>query len=577
MKPVYLILFFLAVTGFYGCTETKESKDTSPNYDELIIGTGRDSTRPGNYQTFGMWEPSCLIYETLVNLDRDSKPIPNLAKSWTVSPDGKKYTFELEKSVKFHDGTSFNAEAVKINYEKLGALSWQMLNRVIQSVEVKNSYTIEFVLSRPSRLFLHHLAISTHGIVAPSVITPGSMNRKTPDNQKAAVTMSMQKGMKKEKGMPEVLKKRRMPAGMMGQKSDLQKMSRNTSWKRDRAKSRYLVKKAIGTGPYYWNEAAYQRGREFSVLRNDQYWVKPPVFKKITWLVIPDPASRTIALESGEIQMTGQSPNASLTEENLITLRQNSKIRLTKGSNWGARLVIVNHKRPPFDNPEVRRAIKHAIDYSAIQKVIGELATICPGPFGPLSPFILPNTKLPVYDPVKAKKILENAGLKDIDGDGVREFKGKPVQIEIVVGKSQATGVLLSEYLKKVGIHTTLKPKESGSIFSVLQEMDYDIITHPNIPSFYLDLYGSFHSKSWLSLHLDNPKIDALLKRYLRSADEKEFMELNYKIQQEILDLNVILFAVNESKMAAYHKNLGQFEYPPEEWVGALQNVWKQR
>lgn len=539
---IMVISLLFSILFFLGCTERVEEESGNKQHmlNELKIGTGWDATRPGDYEPFGMWEPACLIYESLVNLDEDCRPVPCLADKWEVSDDGLVYTFSLHKGIRFHDGTPFSANAVKINFERLGGKNWQALKRVVKQIKVRDEFTVQFVLSRPDPLFFMHLAGSGCGIVAP-----GAIEAKISNNKSGGLSMP----------------------GATRIKPEAKEM-------KDKAKS-YVVTKAIGTGPYKWDEESYRRGKSFSVVRNDDYWQDKPVFKKITWVVIPDPSARTIALESGEIEMTGQSPNASLTEENIIALKRNDKIRLSKANNWGARLVIVNHKRPPFDNINVRRALRYAIDYNGLQTVFGELATVCPGPFGPNTPFTDPAVKLPQYNPEKTEAILDQEGLLDTNGDGFREYNGKTIEIGILTSKNTAMGVLLCEYLEKVGIKARLRPKESGVIFQVLDQMDYDIAVDPNIPSFYLDLYDTFHSRGRWSIHLDNPKIDKLLDRYMVCSDYERFKQLSKQIQEEIHKQAVILFAINESKLAAYHKELGEFVFPPEEWVGALQEIWR--
>ncbi|MBW2345383.1 MAG: hypothetical protein JRF53_15545 [Deltaproteobacteria bacterium] len=563
---IMVILLLFSILFFLGCTEKveKESGNKQHILNELKIGTGWDATRPGDYQPFGMWEPACLIYESLVNIDEDCRPVPCLADKWEVSNDGLVYTFSLHKGIRFHDATPLNANAVKINFERLGKINWQALKRVVKQVKVKDEFTVQFILSRPAPLFFIHLAGSGCGIIAPAAIEAKSSNNKSgrlsmPEKTPIAA------GAKGIKGMPSKIAETLKGAP---KKNAIRKEMEHE------AKS-YVVARAIGTGPYKWDEESYQRAKSFRVVRNDDYWQGKPVFKKITWLIIPDPSARTIALESGEIEMTGQSPNASLTEENIIALKRNDKIRLSKANNWGTRLVIVNHTRPPFDNINVRRALRYAIDYNGLQTVFGELATVCPGPFGPNTPFTHPAIKLSQYNPEKTEAILDQEGLLDTNGDGFREYNGKTIEIGILTSKNTAMGVLLCEYLEKVGIKASLRPKESGVIFQVLDQMDYDIAVHPNIPSFYLDLYETFHSHGRWSIHLDNPKIDELLDQYVVCSDYERFKQVSEQIQEEIHKQAIILFAINESKLAAYHKELGEFVYPPEEWVGAVQEIWR--
>ncbi len=93
-------LFGLGLFGLSGVAGVTASASDHPVFhQELIIGTGWDATRTGDYQPLGMWEPGSLIYETLVNLDEGSQPLPCLAESWTVTGEGTVYTFHLRPKV----------------------------------------------------------------------------------------------------------------------------------------------------------------------------------------------------------------------------------------------------------------------------------------------------------------------------------------------------------------------------------------------------------------------------------------------------------------------------------------------
>jgi ABC-type transport system substrate-binding protein len=520
--------------------------------DVLNIATGRDATRVTNYSPFGMWEPGALIYETLVNLDADCKPVPCLAESWEVSADGGEYIFHLRKEVKFHDGTLFTAVAVKENSEKLKHGSWLAVSRYLKEVKVIDEYTVEFILKRTHPAFLMFLASSSSGIIAPSVIKVAS-----PDKSPG---MDMKQGeMSKNNSMMSMKKKSAMTATIQKEK-----------------RPNYVVVKPVGTGPYIWDGDKHLRNRSFSVVKNDNYRQGNPRFKRINWQVIPDASARAIALESGKIDLTGETPNSSLTPEDIKLLKKNEKFKVTAADNWGTRLMIVNHTRPPFDDVEVRRALKYAIDVKAIQKLLGDTAMVCPGPLGPTSPLTDPSLKLYEYDPEKANKILDSKNIIDTNGDGIREFNGREISISIISSKVPTISVLMTEYFKAIGIGLKIEQKEAGSTFQILAQMQFDIAVHNNIPSFSLNLSEQFSNKGgrW-SLNLDDPELEKVIEQYKQSACMEEYKKYAYQIQQMVHAKEIILFAINEQKVAAYRKELGNFIFPPEEWVGADQNLWQ--
>lgn len=137
---------------------------------QLIIGRGADTKsldpiRETDGETFRVTEN---IYETLVSYeDTNTTVIPGLAESWEISEDGLTYTFKLRQGVKFHDGTDFNAEAVKFNFDRWMDKSNKYHNpegfpyyndmfggykgdpdHVIKEIKVVDAHTIQFVLNR---------------------------------------------------------------------------------------------------------------------------------------------------------------------------------------------------------------------------------------------------------------------------------------------------------------------------------------------------------------------------------------------------------------------------------------------
>ena len=114
------------------------------------------------------------IYDNLVVQLPDGSIKPWLAKEWSVSKDGKSYTFKLREDVKFHDGTPFNAEAVKYNLDRVidpatkATANSLALIRPYSSSEVIDEYTIKVNLNAPSQAFLGNLSQALLGIVSPT-------------------------------------------------------------------------------------------------------------------------------------------------------------------------------------------------------------------------------------------------------------------------------------------------------------------------------------------------------------------------------------------------------------------------
>jgi peptide/nickel transport system substrate-binding protein len=571
-NPQKILTAFLGLFLLLSLSMCKKEQAVMEGITEITIGTGRDATSPGNYSPYGMWEPAVIIYETLVNLDQECNPIPCLAESWEVTEDSLEYSFHLRKDIFFHDGTSFNAPAVKENVDKLKTGNWMIVSRYIKDVKIIDDFTVQFCLHRSHPTFLMALSAVQCSIIAPSVIQPEPESEK---KESASMSSSKMGGSKDSSKMPPSKTMGSMDSSKMGTgktdgKSAMNGMMGATGKK-------YVIARPVGTGPYKWDEEKYVRNRSFSVVWNESYWQGTPRFERINWDVIPDAGARAIALESGKIDLTGETPNSTLTNENITALKNVDNVRIVSANNWGARMVIINHTRPPFTNKEVRKALKYAIDLEGIQKLLGELAEVCPGPLGPDTPFTDPSLKLYEYDPDKANRILDKNNLFDTDNDGIREYNGKNISIEIITSKHPALAVLLQESFKGIGIDLKIAQKESASTFQLLDQMQFDIASHHNIPSFSLNLYNQFSDKGRWTMHFNDPELEKVLAEYNMCSDFERYKELSIRIQQMVHEKEIILLAINEKKTAAYNKKLGSFVFPPEEWVGADQEIWRMK
>ncbi|MDQ7792935.1 MAG: ABC transporter substrate-binding protein [bacterium] len=113
-----------------------------------------------------------LVYDRLVRLDKDVKPVPQLAKDWDVSADGLTWTFRLREGHLFHDGTPVTAEAVKLSFERLlnpeNPFIRRSLFAAIESIADVGQYTVVFKLKNRSPFFLNILADETASIVSPT-------------------------------------------------------------------------------------------------------------------------------------------------------------------------------------------------------------------------------------------------------------------------------------------------------------------------------------------------------------------------------------------------------------------------
>ena len=184
------------------------------------------------------------IVQGLYELGLDGEPIPVLATGHEVSPDGKVWTIFLRQGVVFHDGTPFNAEAVKINLDRFieGARFKFLLAKVV-NVEVVGGYTVKLYTEEPFAPMVAHL---THGFIG--MLSPASIA----------------------------------------------------------AAGDEVIDEPIGTGPFEFVQ--WVRGEHILVGRNENYWGKAPYLDEVMWRIVPEDAGRVIMLQAGEADVIFRVP-----------------------------------------------------------------------------------------------------------------------------------------------------------------------------------------------------------------------------------------------------------------------------
>jgi len=180
----------------------------------------------------------------LYHLGLDGEPIPLLATGHEVSPDGLVGTIFLREGVFFHDGTPFNAEAVKINLDRFipGARFRFLLAKVV-NVEVVGEYTVKLYTEEPFAPMVAHL---THGFIG--MLSPASIE----------------------------------------------------------AAGEETINAPVGTGPFEFVE--WVRGEHILVARNENYWGKAPYLDEVMWRIVPEDAARVIMLQAGEADVIFRVP-----------------------------------------------------------------------------------------------------------------------------------------------------------------------------------------------------------------------------------------------------------------------------
>ncbi len=322
----------------------------------------------------GGWHTSRLVlqmYDQLVEHDltvpwnqaAPSKLVGSLATGWEISPDGLEYTFTLREGVKFHDGTSFDAEAVKFNLERIWdeskphfyprAKAYRAADvYFLKGIEVIDTHKVKIILSEPFNSFLLRLANLGPGMV--SMISPTALKKYGNED---------------------------------------------------------IALHPTGTGPFRFVERVH--GDRVVMERNPDYWggnpKVGPFLDKIVVKPVSDAAARVAGLRSGEFDMI------------IVPIPDNKDQLQEEGLVWDQGTVhhnwywAYNMKDPLFQDKRVRQALNYAINRRAlVQDLLHD--TAFPMENGIVPPGMLsfdPEYTGYTYDPAKAKKLLAEAGHPD--------------------------------------------------------------------------------------------------------------------------------------------------------------------
>jgi len=286
------------------------------------------------------------FYEGLFGFDRNMKLIPVLAESYTASPDGLTYTIRLKKGIKFQDGTDFNAEAVKVNFDRVtnpeNKLKRYGLYSIIAKTEPLDDATVRITLKEPFSAFINDLAHPSGVMISPAAL--------------------------KQWG------------------------------------SKDIAFHPVGTGPFKFVE--WKATDYLKVAKNENYWRKGyPKVDTITWKPVVDNNSRAALMQTGEAQFTFPVPY-----ELADVLKAKPQLELVAAPSIVLRYLSMNTQQKPFDNVKVRQAIAYAINKQALAKVaFSGYAVPADGVVPDAVEYSVKLGPWP-YDLAKAKKLMAEAG-----------------------------------------------------------------------------------------------------------------------------------------------------------------------
>ncbi len=438
--------------------------------------------------------PFFSVYDTLVYRHPQTMDfVPGLAERWEMAPDGLSWTFMLRRDVTFHDGTPFNAQAVAANLDRIAdpelasGKSLALLGPYT-GYTVVDDYTITLHLSEPYAPLLDGLSQVYLGIASPAALS---------------------------------------------------KYSKNTyQWHQ------------VGTGPYRLEEVV--PGDRIILRRNPDYAWGPVFYAETTdqsvdtieFRFYTDPATRSLALESGEVQMIGE-----LLPTDVELLLGNTQLRVFRVPIPGQpQQFFFNVNRAPTDELAVRQALLYATNRTEIVDAVFQgQSPVAHGPLTAVTPFYDPAVEaLYPFDPTFAQSLLQGAGYGDSDNDGIWDRDGEPLRLTMVFpswNQTPEVAQLIQSEWRDIGIEVELiRVPDFPTLRSYALEGDFNLIAFYDFgveASMLNRFYATDGANNWSGY--SDPELDNWLHEAVRQVDADTRAALYSSVQQRLMEQAVVL------------------------------------
>jgi peptide/nickel transport system substrate-binding protein len=479
--------------------------------------------------TFAVPHATAPFYSLLVKIDPVDYPkvVPDLAESWTISPDGRVYEFTLRDGVKFHDGSLLTSRDVKASLDHVifppaGVTSpRKAVYRQVEAVEAPAPRTVRVRLKRASPAMLTFLASPWNYIY----------------------------------------------------KAEL--LEKDPHWHK---------KNVMGTGPFRLVE--YVPGSHVVGRKNPDYFVKGlPYLDGFRALFIVDGAARVAALRGGRVAADWVGATPVLDQ---ASLKQALGDRLViQKSPWTCVLTIAfNHEKKPFDDPRVRRALSLAIDRRSAARVLNdftEYGTVA-GISQPGAPHAMPEAelaKVPGYWPdveksrAEARRLLKEAGVPDSFSFA---FTNRGL-----TGASRV-GVYVIDQWRQIGVQATHRVLETSPYFAALRSGDFeasidfscDFVDEPDLQ---LTKYVSSDKSPINYCRYTDPVLDELFDRQSQEQNAERRKQLVWEFERRVLgEMAHQVVILGQVRAVAHWEHVRGWKVTPSHYLGQdLASVWLAR
>ncbi|WP_341280613.1 nickel ABC transporter substrate-binding protein [Paenibacillus sp. FSL H8-0537] len=515
---------FLVSTVLMACTKQEAAPSASNGTAEnaavttekaITLSWPRDigTMNPHTYNPSQLFAQS-MIYEPLVSYKAGGKLEPMLAESWTISEDGKEYTFKLRQNVKFSDGTSFNAAIVKKNFDAVmknpNLHSWLGVINVLDKTEAVDEYTFKMTLKQA-----YYPAIQDLSLVRPVRFLG-------------------------EAGFPD---------------------------DGDTSKG---IKKPVGTGP--WLLVEYKKDEYAVFTRNPNYWGESPKIDKITVKIIPDPETRVLAFEKGDLDLIYGEGVISM--DAFKQLKESGKYTTQLSEPVATRSLLLNTTNDKLSDLRVRLALQSGFNKQAMVEGITlgleeKADTILSKNF----PYTDIDVQPVAYNTDQATAYLDEAGWKLSAGKAVREKDGQALELELIFDKTDPIQKAMAETMQAewsaIGVKLNITGLELTTQIERRKAGNYDLDFWSNYgapydPHSFINVvaekgWGVAEANAGLPM---KQELDQQIHEVLSSTDETKRQQLYSSILLTLQEQSAIVPISYIKKTVVFQNKVTDFAFP---------------
>ena len=449
-----------------------------------------------------------LMFNSLVKKDEKFDYVPEVASKIDRSEDGLTFTFTLRDGVTFHDGRPFTSADAKYTLDTVLASTFAKAASFFEGVGANRKAYVKSIEAPDAHTLVIRLNSPWTGLLANLV----------------AIAMIPKDSYESQKTHP------------------------------------------LGTGPFKFK--SYDQSQQVVDMEAfPKYWDGPPQIAVLRARVISDSNALQAELQSGRVDIAPLP--TSLSPDSIKGLSSNPNLTVHQFDGSNLNLLTFNTTEPPLDNVKVRQAIAYAINR---ESMIRDLAL----GQGKIAHSILPEESWAYtpgqtyhYDPAMAKKLLDEAGFRDPDGDGPQMRFSKPIVFRVSGSSGSArqySGVIYN-YLREVGIPVSIETSELTTLLDLLRRGQFQMtygqwVGGNQDPIFYRDLFATSEIPSETRAarnrsRYSNPELDKILDEATNTFDHAKAAPL-YARAQEIVSRDVVVLPLwYQANMVIAKKSVG--------------------